>query len=159
MWLELRDVSRRFGARAAVSGLTLYAAEGFDRLPAWAERLRKDDGAAMYRRLRAGRCRIDRAHGRVLASPGIHEPPESRQIGMVFQDYALFPHLTVLDNVAFGLHRLARGAQRTRAAEMLAIVGLSDYSASYPHELSGGQQQRVALARALAPEPDAGAAR
>ena len=73
---------------------------------------------------------------------------------MVFQDYALFPHLTVLDNVAFGLHRLDRTRAATRAAEMLATVGLSDYSASYPHQLSGGQQQRVALARALAPEPE-----
>ena len=83
----------------------------------------------------------------------MHEAPERRQIGMVFQDYALFPHLTVLDNVSFGLHRLSRDARRRQAAEMLAIVGLSEYGAAYPHQLSGGQQQRVALARALAPEP------
>ncbi len=95
-----------------------------------------------------------RAHGRVLASPEFHSAPESRQIGMVFQDYALFPHLTVLDNVAFGLHRLDRGKRKRRAEEILDTVGLMEHRGHYPHQLSGGQQQRVALARALAPEPE-----
>ncbi|HTU58156.1 MAG TPA: ABC transporter ATP-binding protein, partial [Polyangiales bacterium] len=94
------------------------------------------------------------AHGRVLASADFHSPPESRQIGMVFQDYALFPHLTVLDNVAFGLHRLERGKRKRRAEEILETVGLAEHRGYYPHQLSGGQQQRVALARALAPEPE-----
>jgi iron(III) transport system ATP-binding protein len=76
--------------------------------------------------------------------------PEKRQVGMVFQDYALFPHLTVARNVGFGLPRRARAA---RVAEVLELVGLPDLGERYPHELSGGQQQRVALARALAPEP------
>jgi iron(III) transport system ATP-binding protein len=78
-------------------------------------------------------------------------PPEQRRVGMVFQDYALFPHLTVSENVGFGLPRRARAA---RVAELLAIVGLDDLGRRYPHELSGGQQQRVALARALAPSPE-----
>jgi iron(III) transport system ATP-binding protein len=77
-------------------------------------------------------------------------PPERRRVGMVFQDYALFPHLTVADNVGFGLPRRARTG---RVRETLVLVGLERHSARYPHELSGGQQQRVALARALAPQP------
>ncbi|MCL4186007.1 MAG: ABC transporter ATP-binding protein [Rhodobacteraceae bacterium] len=80
-------------------------------------------------------------------------PPEARGIGFVFQDYALFPHLTVLDNVRFGLRRMGRAAAVARAGEMLALVGLADLAARRPHELSGGQQQRVALARTLAVAP------
>lgn len=81
-------------------------------------------------------------------------PPERRRIGMVFQDYALFPHITVAGNVGFGLHRLARREREARVAEMLDLVGLADMAGRAPHELSGGQQQRVALARALAPRPE-----
>ena len=80
-------------------------------------------------------------------------PPEQRGVGMVFQDYALFPHLTVANNIAFGLADLSRSARDARAAQMLQLVGLSGRGDAYPHELSGGQQQRVALARALAPGP------
>lgn len=79
--------------------------------------------------------------------------PEHRGVGMVFQDYALFPNLTVADNIVFGLHKLKREARRLRLEEMLELVQLSGYARRYPHELSGGQQQRVALARALAPQP------
>jgi iron(III) transport system ATP-binding protein len=80
-------------------------------------------------------------------------PPEERGVGVVFQDYALFPHLTVEQNVGFGLHRLPRDARQRRVPEVLSLVGLELLSRRYPHELSGGQQQRVALARALAPAP------
>ncbi|UVI28280.1 ABC transporter ATP-binding protein [Paenibacillus spongiae] len=79
--------------------------------------------------------------------------PESRGIGMVFQDYGLFPHLTVAQNIVFGLHRLSKKDRAARLDEMLELVKLQDYGKRYPHELSGGQQQRVAFARALAPEP------
>ena len=89
--------------------------------------------------------------GRRVAGTGTWIPPEQRRVGMVFQDYALFPHLTVAENVGFGLPRRARAA---RVAELLAIVGLDTLGRRYPHELSGGQQQRVALARALAPSPE-----
>ena len=95
-----------------------------------------------------------------VAGPGRFLPPERRRIGMVFQDYALFPHLSVADNVAFGLARRrrlsARGAHRDAAesvGRLLALVGLEGLGARLPHEISGGQQQRVALARALAPAP------
>ncbi|MEK8035988.1 MAG: ABC transporter ATP-binding protein [candidate division NC10 bacterium] len=89
----------------------------------------------------------------VVAGPGRAVPPEERGVGIVFQDYALFPHLTVEDNVGFGLHRLDRGPRRERIAQILELVGLPGFGARYPHELSGGQQQRVAVARALAPAP------
>ena len=79
-------------------------------------------------------------------------PAEDRRIGMVFQDYALFPHLSVADNVGFGL-RGDRTGRAARVTELLATVGLAGVRDSFPHELSGGQQQRVALARALAPKP------
>jgi len=91
--------------------------------------------------------------GQTISNQRRHIPVEHRKIGMVFQDYALFPHLNVRRNVAFGLHRLAANARRQRVNEVLALVGLHDLDARYPHQLSGGQQQRVALARALAPKP------
>jgi iron(III) transport system ATP-binding protein len=91
--------------------------------------------------------------GQVVAGEGRTVPPEERGVGIVFQDYALFPHLTVGDNVRFGLHRLDRAARTRRAREVLELVGLPGFFDRYPHELSGGQQQRVAVARALAPAP------
>ncbi|MBX3142440.1 MAG: ABC transporter ATP-binding protein [Trueperaceae bacterium] len=90
--------------------------------------------------------------GNLVAGPDTWVRPERRRIGFVFQDFALFPHLNVLDNVAFGL-KGPRHARRVRAAEVLALVGLTVFQARYPHQISGGQQQRVALARALATEP------
>ena len=92
--------------------------------------------------------------GRVVSAPGRLTPPEERRIGMVFQDYALFPHLDVVRNIGFAFGRRPTPAARARVAEMLALVGLTGAGGAYPHELSGGQQQRVALARALAPQPD-----
>ena len=89
----------------------------------------------------------------LVGSPQHSLPPEQRRMGMVFQDYALFPHLSVGRNVAFGLHGMARTEQDARVAEVLQLVGLEDSQNRFPHELSGGQQQRVALARALAPRP------
>ncbi|ANW24783.1 ABC transporter [Vibrio coralliilyticus] len=81
-------------------------------------------------------------------------PPEQRNIGMIFQDYALFPHLTVEENVAFGLKALANGDRKAKVAEMLELVHLTGFEGRYPHQLSGGQQQRVAIARSLAYKPD-----
>ena len=91
--------------------------------------------------------------GDVVSSAKLNLPPEARQIGMVFQDYALFPHLNVGRNVGFGIDRLPRAERAARVAEVLELVGLGGHETRFPHELSGGQQQRVALARALAPKP------
>lgn len=130
-------------------------------------------GKTTLLRLLAGFERPDagvvRVGGRTVVGPGVWAPPERRRVGMVAQDFALFPHLTVGQNVAFGLgghgaaswaswagvwtRRLGRGALPARAAEMLELVGLGDFAERYPHELSGGEAQRVALARALAPDP------
>ena len=89
--------------------------------------------------------------GRLVDGPGTTIPPERRKVGMVFQEFALFPHISVGENVGYGVH----GADRVRrVAEVMSLVGLEGYEDRFPHELSGGEQQRVALARALAPEPD-----
>ena len=102
--------------------------------------------------LAGGRIGMD---GRLLgdAADGTQVPPEVRRIGMVFQDYALFPHLSVADNVAFGVQDLPREQRRQRVQRMLELVGLAPIAERAPHQLSGGQQQRIALARALAPAP------
>ncbi len=92
-------------------------------------------------------------HGRTVAGRRVFVPPERRRVGMVFQDHALFPHLTVGANVAFGLGSKGREESRSRVHHLLTMVGLAGLADRYPHELSGGESQRVALARALAPEP------
>ncbi|MBB4265232.1 ABC transporter ATP-binding protein [Roseospira visakhapatnamensis] len=97
--------------------------------------------------------RVDIAGRRVEDAGPTHVPPERRRVGFLFQDFALFPHLSVLGNVLFGLKDRPRRAARARALAMLGTVGLAERAGAYPHQLSGGQQQRVALARALAPEP------
>lgn len=106
---------------------------------------------AGFEPVRQGQIALDQV---VISSPTRHLAPELRRVGMMFQDYALFPHLNVAQNVAFGLRRQEKGRRKARVAEMLDMVGLAHAGDSYPHELSGGQQQRVALARALAPAPE-----
>lgn len=106
--------------------------------------------AAGLERPQAGRVILA---GREVTGPAVFVPPEQRGVGLMFQDYALFPHLTILDNVMFGLQRKQPSGARTIARQALARVGLAAYENDYPHMLSGGEQQRVALARALAPAP------
>ena len=91
--------------------------------------------------------------GRLVAGRSVYVPPDCRNVGMVFQEYALFPHLSVAQNVSFGLHRLSDSERRQRLTEVIELVRLTGLEERYPHELSGGQQQRVALARTLAPRP------
>jgi iron(III) transport system ATP-binding protein len=95
-----------------------------------------------------------RINGQLVVNDSFFLSPEKRKVGMVFQDYALFPHLKVYDNVAFGLKNLNKEDKEKRIKEVLKLVGLQSFEKRYPHELSGGQQQRTALARALAPNPD-----
>ena len=93
-------------------------------------------------------------HGRCVSRPGETLAPEKRRVGMVFQDFALYPHLNIEDNIAFGLRGQSQVQRRERVKSLLALVGLSGSQKKYPHQLSGGQQQRVALVRAMAPQPD-----
>jgi iron(III) transport system ATP-binding protein len=106
---------------------------------------------AGFERLQSGEIYVSQQR---VAAAGVHLPPEKRKVGMVFQEYALFPHLTAQQNVAFGLRRLPREEQQARVTQLLKMVELHSHASRYPHELSGGQQQRIALARALAPNPE-----
>lgn len=100
--------------------------------------------------IQAGRIALN---GTWIAEPGHSLPAEQRRVGLVFQDYALFPHLTIADNIAFGLRDLDRAAKAVRVGELLDVIRMTGFADKYPHEISGGQKQRVALARALAPKP------
>ncbi|MCI0451695.1 MAG: ABC transporter ATP-binding protein [Candidatus Latescibacteria bacterium] len=105
---------------------------------------------AGFERPERGRIVLD---GRVIAGDGEFVPPERRNVGFVFQEFALFPHLTVMENVMFGLHGLPRDERAARAMEILERAQIAEHAGRYPRQLSGGQQQRVALARAMAPRP------
>jgi iron(III) transport system ATP-binding protein len=149
--IAVEAVTKRFGAVAAVdrASLTLERGEFVALLGP------SGCGKTTLLRLIAGFEAPDEGSislaGRTAAGPGAWIPPERRAAAMVFQDYALFPHLTVAENVGFGLPRARRAA---RVPEALELVGLGGLERRYPHSLSGGQQQRVALARALAPQPE-----
>ncbi|TDR31555.1 ABC transporter ATP-binding protein [Hydromonas duriensis] len=105
---------------------------------------------AGFERIQSGQISMS---GQVLSAAHVHMPAHERQIGMVFQDHALFPHLTVADNIGFGLFKWAKKTREARVQQLLTLIHLEGYDKLFPHELSGGQQQRVALARSLAPRP------
>ena len=152
--LELRSVSLGYQGRTVVSDLDLSVERGSIACllgPSGCGKTTALRGVAGFEPLLAGQILLA---GRSVSRVGYTVPPEQRRIGMVFQDYALFPHLRVGDNVGFGLHGLAATERERRVGFWLEVVGLAGMDRAWPHELSGGQQQRVALARALAPEPD-----
>jgi iron(III) transport system ATP-binding protein len=149
--VDIAGARKTHGAREVLSGVDLAAPDG-----AITALLGPSGcGKTTLLRLIAGFDRLDAGEialgGRVVSGPTAHLPPEKRRIGYVPQEGALFPHLSVAGNVGFGLTRAER--RGPRIGDTLALVGVSELTARYPHELSGGQQQRVALARALAPRP------
>lgn len=151
--LELEGIGRRFGDNAALCdvSLTLEAGEIICLVG------RSGCGKSSLLRLIAGVDRPDsgriRLNGVEVAGTGRFMEPEDRNVGFMFQDYALFPHLSVEENIGFGLKGLARADIRSRVGEVMNRVGIGILAGRYPHTLSGGEQQRVALARALAPRP------
>ena len=150
--LVVEGLTRRFGGRAVVSDVSLSIGPGQVTCllgPSGCGKSTTLRIIAGVERQDAGRVLVD---GRILSDERIHRPPEARQIGLMFQDFALFPHMTVADNVAFGVSG-DKSEKRRRAEEMLERVHLEGFADAHPHELSGGEQQRVALARAIAPKP------
>jgi iron(III) transport system ATP-binding protein len=152
--LTLNNIECQYDGRLAVCGLSL--------------RVNKSETVCLLGPSGCGKTTVLRAiagfhplsggeiliNGTTVSDPRFTLPPEQRRLGMVFQDHALFPHLSVGSNVGFGLRGMSRGQKQAIVDEMLELAGLTGLGDRYPHELSGGQQQRVALARALAPEPD-----
>jgi iron(III) transport system ATP-binding protein len=152
--LELKGVVQRYGKHTVVDGVDFKLQAGQIACllgPSGCGKTTLLRCIAGFEEIAGGEISL---HGQVVSRQGQRVAPEKRRIGMVFQDYALFPHLTIEQNVAFGLGCKPGEDARQRVTELLATVGLSGQGEKYPHELSGGQQQRVALARALAPRPE-----
>ena len=155
MFLNITQLSVRYAGlpQAAVDGVSLGLRAGDIGVligPSGCGKTTLLRAVAGLERASSGSIVLD---GETVSDGQHHMPAEQRRIGMVFQDYALFPHLDVGRNIAFGIQKLPRAEREERVAEVLRLVGLAGMQARYPHELSGGQQQRVALARALAPRP------
>ena len=152
--LEIKGVSVAYGNTTIVQGVDLHL-EGGDigclLGPSGCGKTTLLRAVAGFEPVATGEIWLQ---GRLVARPGFGLPPEERRAGMVFQDFALFPHLSVARNIAFGLRRRGGRERQARVAELLDLIGLPGSGEKYPHQLSGGQQQRVALARAMAPRPD-----
>ena len=151
--LEVNNISKKYNGKCVINALSFELQKGHIGC------LLGESGCgkttilrciAGFETIQSGSIFID---GSPVTNSSNCVPPENRRLGMVFQDYALFPHLTVRKNIIFGLKNLNKPKQNRRVMEMLDLVGLTNDADKYPHELSGGQQQRVALARALAPNP------
>ncbi len=154
MLLELKSVTQSYATELVLRGLSFTLAEGEIGCllgPSGCGKTTVLRVIAGFEPIAGGEIVLN---GERVSAPGFVLPAEKRRIGMVFQDYALFPHLDVAANIGFGLRALSRAGRARRVEELLQTVGLAGSGRAYPHELSGGQQQRVALARALAPRPD-----
>ena len=152
--LQLNNISLSYGAHKVIEDIDLQLNEGEIGC------LLGSSGCGKTTLLRsiAGFEKPDKGQislrNQTINNRQINTPPEQRNIGMVFQDFALFPHLSIKKNIAFGLLKQSKSAVNQRVSELLELIGLTDIAHKFPHQLSGGQQQRVALARALAPKPD-----
>mgnify|MGYP001814059409 FL=1 len=152
--LSLQQVSVHYGEFAAVNQVSLQLEHGEIGCllgPSGCGKTTLLRAIAGFQTISNGRILL---RGEAISEPGRQTPPERRRVGMVFQDFALFPHLNVERNIGFGLSAMDAGESRARVAELLQLVGLGHHARAMAHELSGGQQQRVALSRALAPRPD-----
>jgi iron(III) transport system ATP-binding protein len=151
--VQIADATKRFGSTTAVDHVSFELEPG-EKLAVLGA---SGCGKTTLLRLIAGFEAPDegevRVAGKLVSGGGALVPPEDRNVGMVFQEYALFPHLSVAQNISFGLKKMAKEDRKGRLEEVLDLVMLTGLEARYPHELSGGQQQRVALARTLAPRP------
>jgi len=152
--LDVKNIECRYQTRVAVHDVSFHINDG-DLMsllgPSGCGKTTVLRAVAGFAPLFNGEIRL---RNELVSKTGFTKPPENRHVGMVFQDYALFPHMNVQDNIGFGLRKLSSRDRIARVNEMLKIVDLKDYADRYVHELSGGQQQRIALARALAPKPD-----
>lgn len=151
--LQISGLQHRYGEQVVIDNLSLELAEGEIGCLLGSSGCGKTTVLrciAGFEPPQGGRITVA---GETLSAPGQHVAPERRRIGMVFQDYALFPHLDIAGNIAFGLRGVSAGESAARVEELLELIGLAGRGKRYPHEVSGGQQQRVALARALAPRP------
>ena len=154
MLLEVLNLSHAYGEQVVLRGLSFSLARGAIGCllgPSGCGKTTVLRCIAGFEAAQEGEIRLS---GKVVSRPGLSLPPEKRRVGMVFQDYALFPHLRIGDNIAFGLQRVGSAERAARLAELAELTGLGGVLRKYPHEISGGQQQRVALARALAPRPE-----
>ena len=152
--LQLDNLSKKFASEQAVSEFDLTIDEGEIMTllgPSGCGKTTTLRTIAGLERPTTGRIRLD---GSTVSGPDTFVPPEKRDIGIVFQDYALFPHMTAAENIAFGIDHWESSRRQQRIDMLLELVGLPEQKESYPEELSGGQKQRIALARALAPEPE-----
>ena len=152
--LDLRDLHQLYGTTPAVRGVSFTLERGMIACllgPSGCGKTTVLRCIAGFEPVASGEIHLA---GQCVSTPGVQWPPERRRIGMVFQDFALFPHLDVEHNVGFGLRKLSATERAERIRECVQTVGLGGQEHKYPHQLSGGQQQRVALARALAPRPE-----
>ncbi|MDP2225871.1 MAG: ATP-binding cassette domain-containing protein, partial [Moraxellaceae bacterium] len=151
--LKIEALAAGYGGQAVVQDINLHIESGGIGCllgPSGCGKTTLLRAIAGFEDVLAGEIRLD---DDIVSRPGHTRAPEKREVGMVFQDLALFPHLSVADNIGFGLRGKPRAEREARVAELLQLVGLEGRGPHYPHTLSGGQQQRVALARALAPRP------